>query len=269
MPDDLRLLIRACRAHLAILIVSILALGASSCSSEPAAPDTVSRQRNAEAAAAIGARFRAEARGDKSLLDAVALLEPQAWGNPELQWPSPRIAVCWESAAAAFPQERLWVANALERSWEAASAVDFTGWANCPSGSFAGVRVTATTGQAQTSGTGTQVRAVPNGVQINFTFAHWNNEPCNVRAEARESCIKATAVHEFGHVLGFVHEHNRHESWGQGCTVPADDGVGSREFTAWDGKSVMNYCNKDRLAESGKLSDLDKAAVALFYGRRT
>lgn len=220
-----------------------------------------------EALNALNHHFSLAASYDAAMANAAPLVEAQGWAIDNLKWEPPKIPVCWESLDTGHSRERLWVTDALERSWEAHSAVDFTGWNACPATSlFNGIRVAVTSGQAETNGTGREVLGTPNGVKLNFTFAEWNANPCRQSEALRESCVRATAVHEFGHALGFVHEHNRHETWQHGCNVVPDDRVGDIELTAWDANSVMNYCNGDRLRQAGRLSDLDKLAVERFYG---
>src|SRR3954468_2332825 len=61
------------------------------------------------------------------------------WGK-EVQWSSPRIAVCWENPTAADEQERKWARDAVIRTWEKQSAVRFDGWGPCAA-STKGVRI--------------------------------------------------------------------------------------------------------------------------------
>ena len=47
-------------------------------------------------------------------------------------WPSNSIPVCWEAAGAAT--EHAWVQDAVTTTWQANSAVIFTGWGTCQPG---------------------------------------------------------------------------------------------------------------------------------------
>lgn len=53
-------------------------------------------------------------------------------------WSSPRISVCWETSGKTT--EKAWIRDAIRNTWEAESAVTFTGWAMC-SGGGANLRV--------------------------------------------------------------------------------------------------------------------------------
>ena len=46
------------------------------------------------------------------------------------------------------------------------------------------------------------------GMVLNFTFKDWGGSVSLHEGK----CIKAIAVHEFGHALGITHEQNRHDT---------------------------------------------------------
>jgi len=77
-----------------------------------------------------------------------------------------------------------------------------------------------------------------------------------------------TAVHEFGHAIGFYHEQVRTDST---CTVQqagesiGNEPAGSRQVGAFDVNSVMNYCAK-KVGPDISTGDV-QAAITLYGGR--
>ena len=105
------------------------------------------------------------------------------------------------------------------------------------------------------------------GLSLDFTFTKWNftypdGSKCT-DAGMNETCIRATAAHEFGHVLGFDHEQLRPDTPAS-CVTPAPPGNGDTTFGAWDLDSIMNYCSPSR--KTGLLSGSDVAGTQKYYG---
>jgi hypothetical protein len=87
-------------------------------------------------------------------------------------------------------------------------------------------------------------------------------------ADARR--VEYIGVHEFGHVLGFLHEQDLPANDGPAkCTLTA--GVDARSTpvsAASDRDSIMNYRNQDGNS-LGRITDLDIAGVQSVYGVRS
>lgn len=185
-------------------------------------------------------------------------------------WPSTSIRVCWETEG--YETEKLYVRNAIERTWERESGVDFTHWGACPSypspmplsmlpmlyHAPANFRIRIGDEGPHTRGLGRQLQQYHAGMVLNFTFVNW---PCPY---ARQQCIEAIAVHEFGHAMGFAHEQNRPDTpaW---CREPQQGADGDRMIGPWDANSVMNYCHNS-YSNYGALSAVDIQAARAIYG---
>lgn len=176
-----------------------------------------------------------------------------------LLWPSPRIPVCWEADALRddLADERAWVEDAVRGSWETVSALAFEGWGPCGPDA-PGVRIGLTDAAPHTLGLGTDLDGVPGAMRLNVDFASWS-PGC---AATPEFCVRAGAVHEFGHAVALAHEQGRDDTPGW-CA--REDAYGDLSFTDWDLASIMNYCNPEWTG-GGALSDSDVIAIRALYG---
>lgn len=185
--------------------------------------------------------------------------QQHAYFDATAKWPKPDIYVCWENPDDAYRADMNLVRRGVADSWEAVSAVHFTGWQKCAAEN-AGIRILIDDSGPHTKGLGRYLDGVKNGMVLNFTFNNWS-EACKTM---HDYCVRTIAVHEFGHAIGFAHEQNRSDAPGE-CQQLRQGGNGTVMLTPYDPHSVMNYCNPE-YNNNGQLSQYDTEAVRNIYG---
>lgn len=176
------------------------------------------------------------------------------------KWDTNTIEVTWINPTEADAQERAWVQEAITNSWQLAGDIAFTNWGKTTI-STRGIRIKISDETPRTTRLGKRLEEEGEMMILNFTFNNWSPE----MKGRRKDYIIATAVHEFGHALGFAHQHNVKD-----CNVCDADPQGSTDdyfIPSCDINSVMNYCNPE-YAGWGKLSHGDIVAVTTLYGKR-
>ncbi len=185
------------------------------------------------------------------------------------------IPVCWETQG--YDREKDIVQEGVHHTWEEFANLNFTGWGICPSGGISG---SATAKQVR-------IRISPQGKDKNGKYINAGADgSARVGMEALSSAkdndpgmnmsfspdgtadggrIQYIAVHEFGHVLGFVHEQDSPNHNLAHC--PGGIEANATSLTDYDPDSVMNYCNKFNNMK-GFLTDKDIQGVRKIYGTR-
>jgi hypothetical protein len=173
-------------------------------------------------------------------------------------WEQTEIHVCWAESAM-LDEHAAWrdiAHDIVDDTWNKELSppevpmdewVQFVGFEECVSGDGHDVVMKVGPGSDRVNGLGTDA------TYVNF---NWSNPDKPIWD------IERTAIHEFGHLLGLAHEHNRHDT-GDRCSYDPQGSDGDAYYGKWDHDSVMNYCNS-RYADS-VLSDNDKYWIKRVY----
>ncbi|MFB9991307.1 FG-GAP-like repeat-containing protein [Deinococcus oregonensis] len=183
------------------------------------------------------------------------------------------VPVCWETPG--YSREKDIVQAAVSGSWQWHANINFTGWGSCPTGVGIGGSGTVKQVRIRISPQGTDNAGAGGAARVGMVALSSANDnkpgvtlTFNPDGSANRGRVEYVAVHEFGHVLGFIHEQDAPGNV-EGPAQCATSGpeAGASAITPYDRDSVMNYCNRDGNM-TGNLTDVDIRGVQAIYGVR-
>lgn len=192
------------------------------------------------------------------------------------------VIVCWIGPDEKFTQEKTLIRETIDETWGQASALRFAYWGECTADRSPAVRIRLTDhkGSPYAYALGRKLYDYGHkGLYLNVEWKvhheewgdDWPFDNCT-HPDNRNDCIKASAIHEFGHVAGIHHE-QKHPKAPSECkeqfkrAEQRELNPGEAAVTPFDPASVMNYCRRDRM-KALTLSDLDKKTIELLYCKK-
>ena len=178
-----------------------------------------------------------------------------------------RINLCWQTPG--FPVEKSWVRTGVLYSWSSVARVTFNFISSCEGVASDVIPISIEEDVPGTAGLGTDAVQM----RLNFTFAAYDPSDGLLNCSTfsgRRSCVRLTAIHEFGHLLGLAHEFNRtgFSCSGDGTSTGRQGAFGDLEIGPVDTFSIMGNCTDKVLLgnDATMLSPDDKKMIQRLYG---
>ncbi len=181
------------------------------------------------------------------------------------------VPVCWYTSG--YAKEKGIIQHAVWQTWERAANIKFTWRDSCPTTGnekFVKVQMRAAPGEIMAGGrssVGMAALTAPSYVmpavdkeETGTGVTFWV-EP---NGNSNQPRLEHVAVHEFGHVLGIIHEQNRPEAEARECKDNSSVEPGTT-VGPYDRDSIMNYCTSTGNA-IGVLSEVDIWGARELYG---